>query len=52
MKRETITTIIFAILGAFLIGFGVDISFRSFTGVGFTMIIIAICLAISNASDD
>lgn len=52
MKRETIRNIIFAIGGAFLLGFGVDTSICIFTSVGFAMIIIAVCLATANIPDD
>lgn len=52
MKRETIRNIIFAIGGAFLLGVGSDISSQVFTAVGFTLIIIAVCLAVANTCDD
>lgn len=52
MKRETIRNIIFAIVGAFLLGVGVDIAIETFITVGFAMIIIAVCLAITNTCND
>lgn len=51
MKKSTIRNIAFAILGAFLLGLGIDLKIWSIGTVGCMLMLVSMCLAITGAVD-
>lgn len=52
MKKNTIRNIIFAILGAFLFGLGIDRNTWAIGTIGFILMLIAMCLAMSDSENE
>ena len=50
-QTKIMLSIIFGILGAFLIGLGIDILIFTLITIGFVLLIIAICFACSIGDD-